>query len=36
MDPRVLAHFGGDISRANIQPSRRDRVLARYPLPHDG
>ncbi len=30
MDKRVLAHFGGDITRANIQPSRRDRVLRRY------
>lgn len=30
MDPRVLAHFDGDISRANIQPGRRAKVLARY------
>jgi alkane 1-monooxygenase len=30
MDARVLRHFDGDITRANIQPSRRDRVLARY------
>ncbi|HSE70281.1 MAG TPA: alkane 1-monooxygenase [Nocardioidaceae bacterium] len=30
MDPRVIAHFGGDITRANIQPSRREKVLARY------
>jgi alkane 1-monooxygenase len=30
MDPRVLAHFGGDISRANISPRKRDRILARY------
>ena len=30
MNPRVLRHFDGDITRANIQPSRRDRVLARY------
>ncbi|HEX4687529.1 MAG TPA: fatty acid desaturase [Nocardioides sp.] len=30
MDPRVLAHFGGDISRANISPRHRERVLARY------
>jgi alkane 1-monooxygenase len=30
MDRRVLAHFDGDITRANIQPSRRGRVLARY------
>jgi alkane 1-monooxygenase len=36
MDPRVLAHFDGDMSRANIQPGRRDRVLARYPAPARG
>jgi alkane 1-monooxygenase len=30
MDPRVLAHFGGDITRANIEPRKRARVLARY------
>ncbi|WP_280235860.1 alkane 1-monooxygenase [Nocardia cyriacigeorgica] len=30
MDHRVLAHYGGDISRVNIQPGQRDRVLARY------
>ena len=30
MDPRVLAHFGGDLSRANLQPARRDALLARY------
>ncbi len=30
MDPRVLAHFEGDISRANIQPRKRGRILARY------
>jgi alkane 1-monooxygenase len=33
MDPRVLAHFDGDMSRANIHPRKRDRVLARYPAP---
>jgi len=33
MDPRVLAHFDGDMSRANIQPSKRDKVLAAYPPP---
>jgi alkane 1-monooxygenase len=32
MDPRVLDHFDGDMSRANIQPSRRERVLAKYPV----
>lgn len=30
MDPRLLAHYGGDVSRANIQPRQRRRVLARY------
>jgi alkane 1-monooxygenase len=30
MDPRVLAHFDGDISRANIHPAKRATVLARY------
>ncbi|UER54910.1 alkane 1-monooxygenase [Kineosporiaceae bacterium SCSIO 59966] len=36
MDRRVLAHFGGDISRANIQPSKREKVLAAYPPPVHG
>jgi len=30
MDPRVLAHFDGDVTRANIHPPKRDKVLARY------
>ena len=30
MDPRVLAHYHGDMSRANIQPAKRDAVLAAY------
>jgi alkane 1-monooxygenase len=30
MDARVLAHFDGDITRANIHPPARDRVLRRY------
>jgi alkane 1-monooxygenase len=30
MDPRVLAHFDGDLSRANISPRKRDRILAKY------
>ncbi|WP_435741825.1 fatty acid desaturase [Nocardioides sp. SYSU DS0663] len=33
MDARVLAHFDGDISRANIEPSKRAKVLAAYPPP---
>jgi alkane 1-monooxygenase len=30
MDPRLLAHYGGDLARANIAPRRRARVLARH------
>ncbi|WP_418961012.1 alkane 1-monooxygenase [Streptomyces tritici] len=30
MDHRVVAHYGGDVTRANIQPARRERILARY------
>jgi len=30
MDPKVVQHFGGDMSRANIKPSIRERVLAKY------
>jgi alkane 1-monooxygenase len=30
MDRRVLAHYGGDVTLANIQPRKRDKVLARY------
>jgi alkane 1-monooxygenase len=30
MDRRLLDHYGGDVSRANIAPRRRTRVLARY------
>ncbi len=30
MDRRVVAHFGGDLSRANISPRKRERILARY------
>jgi alkane 1-monooxygenase len=30
MDPRLLDHFGGDVTRANIQPGKRERILARY------
>jgi alkane 1-monooxygenase len=33
MDPRVLAHFDGDLSRANLSPRKRDRILAKYPAP---
>ncbi|MEU6583226.1 alkane 1-monooxygenase [Nocardia sp. NPDC046763] len=30
MDPRLLAHYAGDVSRANIQPRKRERILAEY------
>jgi alkane 1-monooxygenase len=30
MDPRLLAHYEGDVTRANIQPRQRRRVLVRY------
>ncbi|HVT36383.1 MAG TPA: alkane 1-monooxygenase [Nevskiaceae bacterium] len=30
MDPKVVAHFKGDMSRANLKPSIREHVLARY------
>jgi len=30
MDRRVLDHYDGDITLANIQPRRRDKILARY------
>ena len=30
MDPRLLAHYGGDVTRCNIDPRKRARILARY------
>jgi alkane 1-monooxygenase len=30
MDDRLLAHYGGDVTRANVHPRSRGRVLARY------
>ena len=30
MDRRLLAHYGGDVARTNIQPRKRGRILARY------
>jgi len=30
MNPRVVAHHGGDMTKANIKPSIRTRVLAKY------
>ncbi|HLY34337.1 MAG TPA: alkane 1-monooxygenase [Jatrophihabitantaceae bacterium] len=34
MDERVLAHYGGDVTRANISPRNRDKVLAKYGAAH--
>ncbi len=30
MDPRVIAHFDGDLARANLSPRKRDRILAKH------
>ena len=30
MDPKVLAHFDGNIALANIQPRKHQRITARY------
>lgn len=30
MDPRVAAHYDGDLTRANLHPPRREALLARY------
>ncbi len=30
MDARVLAHYDGDVTRANIYPRRRKQILAKY------
>ena len=30
MDKRVLAMYDGDVTKANIQPSKREKVLAKY------
>lgn len=30
MDPKVATHFDGDMSRANIKPSARSRILSRH------
>lgn len=35
MDKRVLAHYDGDITRANIHPPARAKVLARYGVSED-
>ncbi len=33
MDPRVLAHFDGDVTRANISPRKREKIIAMYSQP---
>jgi alkane 1-monooxygenase len=33
MDHRVLEHYDGDITKVNIHPRMRDKVLARYGVP---
>ena len=33
MDPKVVAHYQGDMTKANIKPSIRDAVIARYKAP---
>jgi alkane 1-monooxygenase len=30
MDPRLLEHYGGDVTRANLQPRARKRLLASH------
>jgi alkane 1-monooxygenase len=30
MDERLLAHYEGDATRANILPRKRERILARH------
>ncbi len=35
MDPKVVAHYGGDIRLANVEPSKFDKLVRKYPLPAD-
>lgn len=30
MDPRLVAHYGGEVTRANIHPAKRHGILARH------
>jgi alkane 1-monooxygenase len=30
MGPRVVAYYNGDVTRANIAPQRRDKIIARF------
>ncbi len=36
MDPRVLAHYDGDVTLANLHPRLRDRYLRRHGTPTQG
>lgn len=33
MNPKVAAHYGGDLSLANVHPRKRDKLLRQFPLP---
>lgn len=33
MDPRVVAHFDGDVRLANVQPGALDKLMATFPPP---
>ncbi len=33
MDPKVVAHYGGDVTKANILPRKRQKYLAKYRAP---
>lgn len=33
MDKRVAAHYHGDLTRANVQPSQRAKMYARWHRP---
>ena len=37
MDPKLVEHYDGEIELANIQPRKREKILARYggPRPAD-
>jgi alkane 1-monooxygenase len=30
IDPMVLDHYGGDVTKANILPRKREKILAKY------
>ena len=36
MDPRVLRHYDGDVTRANLLPRKREKLLRRYAEPEAG